>query len=263
MLQLMTDINKCDMHIHTCFSDGEDSPEEAIMWARNCGMECVAITDHDDVRGVKRAEAQAEKLGMIFHSGIELSTDFKGIKLHILGYDIDTKDEALKKACTVAAARRVDRNKKLVEVLNKTYGLTWEEVKAETTSEYVGRPHMAKALVKKGLADDVRDAFKKIFSKPEIASVKKENMSAAEAINIIKGAGGTPVLAHPGKIREIGEKGSEEFFENVEKIILELSQMGLEGLECIHKDHSEQEADNFMKMAQKLNLLTTRGSDHH
>ena len=263
MLKLTADINRCDMHIHTYFSDGKDSPEEAITWAKECGMKCVAVTDHDDVRGVARAAVQAEKLNMLFHRGIELSANLEGIRLHILGYDIDIEDPELKKACALAAARRVDRNKKLVEVLNKIYGLTWEEVKAEATSGYVGRPHMAKALVKKGLANDIRDAFKKIFSKPEIASVKKENMSAEEAINVIKGAGGTPVLAHPGKIRKIGEKGSEEFFENVERIILELSQMGLEGLECIHKDHSEQEADSFMKMAQKLNLLITRGSDHH
>lgn len=263
MLVLPDDIYVCDMHIHTDFSDGSDAPGEAVRWAADCGMKCVAVTDHDDVRGVAEACKVAEELGMEFHTGVEFSADYEGVGLHILGYDIDIEDDGIRSACKKAMERRRARNEKLMAVMEKEYGITVEDIKKEAPTDYIGKPHMAAAMIKHGAASSKEEVFEKIFSKPQFASIKKEDPKADEVINVIKDAGGTPVLAHPGKIRGIGSKGSPEFWENFENILLELMRKGLEGLECVHKDHRPQDAEKFISIANRYGFVVTRGSDHH
>ena len=263
MLQINKNSKDCDMHMHTYYSDGIDSPEAVIEKAYQRGIMCCAITDHDNVKGVLEGEKKAAERKMEFHSGIELSSEMDGVEIHILGYDIDIDNKELKKECAIAAGRREERNKKMIAELERLYGVTKEEIFEKSKSGYIARPVMARALVEKGVAADLDEAFKNVFSRPEIASIEKAKTDAKRAIEVIKGAGGTAVLAHPGKIKNIGKRETEEFYQNIEKMLDKLIIYGLKGLEAVYKKHSQEENACFSKIAEEKGLIITRGSDYH
>ncbi|MEA4922984.1 MAG: PHP domain-containing protein [Eubacteriaceae bacterium] len=254
-----------DWHIHTYYSDGTLSPKEVIRWAKDQGLHEIAITDHDGVDGIPEAIEEGEKAGIRVIPGIELSTVMKdGTGLHILGYNIDWGNEHLLKGCEEMRRGRARRNKKLLEALaEEGFILGPEDIAESEERGFIGKPNIARAMVGKGYISDVSQAFSGIFSTKKMRAIKKKKIGTFEAIRLIKKAGGKPVLAHPGLIRHMGQRDSEEFFQNIDELLGVLRRKGLEGLECDYPEHTMEEKELFIEMAAFHGLDITKGSDFH
>jgi len=256
-----------DFHVHTSYSDGRAKPMAILKKAKELEYDMIAITDHDGIDGIKEALIAAEALEIKVIPGIELATETEeGIGLHILGYYFDPEHPRLNEVLEDLKCKRNDRNEKLVAVLNEMgYKLSMEDLRKQQPNNYIGKPVIARALVEKGYISHPKEAFEdgKFLESPQAKAVKKVKMQAADAIALIKEAGGIAVLAHPIQIKGIGEKGSEEFYDNLDKILRPLKKKGLGGIECYHPDQNDEQSMRFIGFAEKYHLHITRGSDFH
>ncbi len=254
-----------DYHNHTYYSDGTDSPTEVVKRAKEKGYHTIAITDHDGVDGVGEGIIAGEALDIRVIAGIELSTKSEiGSDIHILGYHIDPKNPELLDACRRIREKREDRNRRLLAALEEDgYPLTMEELVTGPGQDFIGKPTIARAMVKKGYINHTWEAFRNIFAQPHMRKIKKMKLPTQEAIDLVKGAGGIAVLAHPMEISKIGKRGSPEFFENLDDLLKTLRKQGLKGIECIYPDHSEEETLKLIDLAEKYHLHITTGSDYH
>ena len=257
--------NKIDYHIHTTCSDGQMDPVDVVRQAKELGYDAIAITDHDNMNGIREALTAGKAVNLTVIPGIEIAAETEeGIGLHILGYRIDPDSEKLQAFLEDLIRSREVRNEKLLKALNDMgYEIGLEDVEMGANS-FIGKKIIARAMVRKGLIGTEEEAFgPEIFGSPQSRAIKKAKPKASEAIRAIADAGGTPVLAHPIQTRNIGRPGSEEFFENIEMIIARLKDQGLKGLECYHPDQDEEQSLRFVELAGKYHLHITRGSDFH
>ena len=240
-----------DLHLHTRFSDGTFTPEELVLQAQNKGLACIALTDHDSVEGCDRAAVACANVKMDFISGAELTAEHKDTEVHILGYFLDTKNQVLLDRIAKFQAVRQNRINEMCAALNKLgLPLKAESVFALANCKSPGRPHVARALVKEKLIDNLDEAFERYLKKGRPAWVPKTKMSALESVELIHQAGGLAVMAHPGLNR-------------TDDIIPALVKAGLDGIECFHTKHSTVMAERYLEIAEKYNLLVTGGSDCH
>jgi hypothetical protein len=246
-----------DLHIHTTFSDGSFSPPEIVDKAIDKDFNTIAISDHDTMDGIKPALEYAADKDIEVIPAIEFST-FRGkAEIHVLGYFIDYENEALKdKVRKIYDARKL-RAQKMVELLNKEgLDITFNEVRELAGDDYIGRPHIAKTMVQKGYIDEMGDAFTdQYIGNGGKAYVKKYKISPEEAIELILNSGGVPVLAHPIFINHGQPLREDDIFK--------LKEHGLLGVEVFHSKHTEENSKYYKKIAEKLNLLITGGSDFH
>lgn len=257
---------KVDYHIHSYYSDGTMSPVELVRKYYDEEYAIISITDHDGIDGVKEAITAGEALRIQVVTGVEFSTEYKNHEMHLLGYKFDPDNEALNAKLTGLKAERRERNERLVKKLCEMgYELSMEELEKSTPKGYVGKPVIARMMVEKGYISDKAEAFEpgKIFESDEVKAIKRKKMNTVEAIELINGAGGIAVLAHPGKIKGLGEKGTAEYRKNLDELIRELKKAGLKGIECFHPSHSENETFDFVNLASKYHLHITEGSDYH
>ncbi|VBB06002.1 Hypothetical protein LUCI_1213 [Lucifera butyrica] len=243
-----------DLHIHTTASDGRLSPAETINAAINAGLTCIAITDHDTVAGIKELNSScpsyAKSLSVI--PGIELNTDLPTHEVHILGYFIDIDNaELLSELESILRGRR-QRALRMVEILNQLgYAVQYERVKEIAgQSVAIGRPHIAKALLEKGYFGTTQDVFTALLEKNAPAYVPHYKLNPAKAIQLIKKAGGIPVLAHPGLIGD-------------DMVVKEMMTAGIQGLEVYHPKHDSVTTQKYLNLALRSKLLVTGGSDFH
>lgn len=251
---------KVDYHVHTYYSDGTMKPTEVIRFFSEKEYDMVAITDHDGIDGINEAVIAGEALKMQVIPGIEFGTDCKFgdviTELHILGYHIDIENEELLEKLKELRENRKERNDKLLVLINeKGYELSYDDLLTRPKQTYVGKPNFARALKAKGY--DIPDM------KQLLDSVEKKKIDTFEAIELIKTAGGIAVLAHPMKIKNLGEKGSEEFWANMDELIKMLKKAGLKGVECFHPSASEEDSLKLVTIAGKYHLHITEGSDFH
>lgn len=242
-----------DLHIHTTASDGTDSPEAVVALAAEKGFSIIAITDHDTMHGVPEAVRAGEKYGVRVIGGVEISAGGK-TEVHVLGYGIRDAGQ-LEQALGLMRDKRAERMERMVEKL-RTLGLdvTLDEVSALSDGS-VGRSHLARVLVGKGVVHDVREAFAKYLSPGKPAYVEREKLSVQEAIRLIADCGGLPVIAHPGQNHGEAYWGRERFHA--------LKACGLRGIEAYHLAHNAFQAASFERIARAENLLVTGGSDYH
>lgn len=254
-----------DYHLHTYYSDGKYSPTEVVKWAKKNELHTIAITDHDGVDGIFEAQIAGEALDITVIPGIELSSVMENGKgLHILGYNIDIKNEELIEVCQATIKSREERNEKFLQALGEEgYPLELKDLTFREGQSFIGKPIFARALVDKGYVSTMEEAFDGILNSKKLRAIKKDKISTKKAIEIIKGAKGIPVLAHPALVRGIGERDTEEFYANLDKILSELKKMGLSGLECYYPKHSHDETLRFVDLAEKYHLHITTGSDYH
>ncbi len=242
---------KADLHIHTTASDGKSSPEEILTLAGRLGLEVIAITDHDTIRGYSEAAEAAEKYGVEVISGIEITADFGGRECHLLAYAFDPGHSAIRRLCLLHRKARIERGKWILEQLSrKGLELDIEEVKAEANWGNVGRPHIASLLVKKGYVASSREAFMRYLSDRALGPIENDYYPHDEVIGRVREAGGATVLAHPGQLYSPLER---ELFAGA----------GIDGIEVYHPSHDDRTREELKAFAEEHDLLITGGSDFH
>ena len=242
-----------DLHIHTTASDGTDSPEAVVALAAGKGFSIIAITDHDTMCGVPEAVAAGEKYGVRVIGGVEISAGGQ-TEVHVLGYGVRDV-ERLEQTLTLMRDKRAERMAGMVEKLRALgVDMTLDEVTALSGGS-VGRSHLARVLIDKGVVRDVREAFAKYLSPGKPAYVEREKLGVQQAVWLIADCGGLPVIAHPGQNRGESYWGRERFHA--------LKAYGLRGIEVYHMAHGAAQAAAFERIARAENLLVTGGSDYH
>ncbi len=256
-----------DLHLHTYYSDGTMSPEELVISAKESGVDTIAITDHDGMGGLEEGLDAGKRLGVHVIPGIELSTeDEEGIYMHILGYCFDRSNEAMKSEVEMIRRKRVERNEKLLAALRGIgCKITRDDLQLREGQDYIGKPTFALALVRKGYVASPKEAFKegRFMRHEAVRSVHREKISAKRAIELIRGAGGIPVLAHPMKISHLIKGDGDDFFKKLDSQLAKLKGWGLAGMECYYSSHLPDETHRLVLMAKKYGLLVTAGSDFH
>ena len=247
-------MKKIDLHVHTTASDGTCTPEEVVREAAELGLAAVAITDHDTADGYLRAAAEGEKRALEVVPGIEISTKFRAA-VHILGYYIDVNAPVLGEVLEWMHRDREERNVKLCAMLRADgIDVDIERLHARF-GDLVGRPHFAEILIENGRARDINDAFERLLNKNRPYFIPRQFLSIERSIEIIREAGGTPVLAHPFQYR-LDDAGLRELIEHC-------MASGLEGIECRYTGYDAQMCAYLEALAEEYGLVKTGGSDFH
>lgn len=240
-----------DLHVHTSKSDGTFTPEQLVKEGLARGFSAIAIVDHDTVEAIPQAQAAARGSDLEIIPGIELTAQYENQEIHILGYFIDCKDKTLLDKLKLVQHNRIERIYKIVDNLGELgVKLNPQSVFDISGKGTAGRMHIARALVKEGWVATTAEAFRKYIGDKSPAYVLGFNLSPLEAINLIKGAGGVAVLAHP-------------YIMHNDELIEEFTGYGLEGIEVYYPEHSQSMVNFYLDLAKKLNLLVTGGSDFH
>lgn len=240
-----------DLHLHTIFSDGTYTPEQLVGQASKAGLDAISLTDHDTVNGVEPAIAAGLSSGVEVLPGIELTAQEDSSEVHILGYLINIKQKKLLEELAILKNNRIERIHKTTDKLKKLgINLDAQDVFTLAKGGIPGRLHVARAMAEKGFVANIYEAFKKHIGDKCPGYVAGFKLNPQEAIELIRNAGGVPVLAHPYSL-------------NNDELILELVKFGLMGLEVYYPEHSQGMVNFYLDMAKKLNLLVTGGSDCH
>ena len=246
-----------DLHTHTTHSDGSATPEELIGLAGAKRARAVAVTDHDTVAALVEARAAADRYGIEFVAGIEISAEYSPGTMHILGYCIDDQSPALGAKLDRLKKAREERNPRIANRLRSLgFDIGYDEVAHVAGNNVVGRPHFARLMIEKGYVASIQEAFDRFLKKGAAAYVEKARLSPAESIALIHDAGGVAVLAHPYQLRLSS-------LEEVERLVGELAELGLDGVETVYSRHSAAERVAFSEIAMRNGLLVTGGSDYH
>ncbi|WP_022819883.1 PHP domain-containing protein [Fusobacterium russii] len=245
-----------DLHIHTTASDGTFSPREIIEMAVKKKMKAIAITDHDNVDGLKEANYYANLNNLELVNGIEFSCSSGNNEVHILGYFLNLEDKVFLERVQNLLKSRDERNQKIIEKLNKNgIIIDIEDVKKETAGNLLGRVHFANALIKKGYCKNIDEAFEKFLGKNGLAYEPRLNCPPEIVVAFIKENGAFSSLAHPKLI------STDDNF--VLNLIAKLKEYGLNGLEANYSSFTNKEKQKYKSWAKKFNLIVTGGSDFH
>lgn len=248
---------KIDLHIHTTYSDGTFYPEQVVDTAIDCGLDAIAITDHDNILAydiaINYVKANDKKLEII--PGVEINTLYKGNEVHILGYFMDFENSDFQNLLKVQQQARVKQTKEMIVLLKKKAGINikYEDIKKLVAPQgSIGRPHIARAITSAGGTSSVIEAYAKYINDASPVYIQRKTVSPHEAVEVIYDAGGIPVFAHPIDVDTI-----------FEKLATELISYGLRGVEAYHRKHSPAVVEYFSSMAEKMGLIITGGSDFH
>lgn len=241
-----------DLHIHSSFSDGSETPKEIVQILKLKGINVASITDHDSVSGVEQFLALCSKEDIYGVSGIELSSVYEGEDYHVLGYGIRYSDPVLHEKLKEFRSLRLNRIKKMIECLReKGFQIDFEEIEKDFSGEYsIGRIHLARFMVKKGMAQSVDEVFIRWLGRESDCFAEKYLVNPENQIELILELGGIPVLAHPASYRKKPD-------------LRKLKKAGLRGIEVFHPDHSWEDIQALIDLAKDLNLIITGGSDAH
>lgn len=242
---------RVDLHMHTTASDGLLNPAALVQAVQSAGLQVFSVTDHDTVDAVAESETHARALGIRLIPGIELSAVWQKVEFHILGYFVDPTDARL---LAFLRGRREGRRTRLQAMLSRLrvlgMAVTAEEVMALAQDGNVGRPHLARVLVRRGFVASTDEAFDRYLGEGRPAYVPRPDVTAADAIRAIHEAGGLASLAHPG-------------LPNRDAAIPDLVTAGLDAIEAYHVNHSPGLTAHYRRLAERRGLLVTGGSDFH
>lgn len=249
-------MSRVDFHLHTTHSDGSCRPTEVIELAAKAGVTALAITDHDITTGIPEATAAGEDRGIEIIPGIEISSLLGGSELHMLGYFLDYQDVRLNERLTGLRESRHRRNPQIIARLQAAgIDITYDEVRALAGTDSVGRPHIARVLMDKGVVSSAKEAFDQWLADGRPAYVPRELPTPAEAIRWIKEAKGLAVLAHPTWVKTTEGTLTE--------LVRTLKADGLDGVEVHYSTHTPRQTRDYLALAQQQGLLVTGGSDFH
>ncbi len=242
---------RVDLHCHSTASDGEYAPAEVVRRAHGAGLAALALTDHDTTAGLPDAMREGERLGIRIVVGCEFSVKAPWGELHLLGYFLPAADARLEAFLSDTRAARARRGEQMVDRLRGLgIGIELADVSAQAAGGAVGRPHVARALVALGASDDISDAFDRYLGRGRPAYVDKPLPTLPRVAELVHEVGGVTVAAH------LGERGSEGQ-------IRAFRDQGLDGLEVRHPSHSAADEARLQRLADRLGLGVSGGSDWH
>lgn len=253
-----TELQGCiDLHMHSTFSDGEQSPEYLVEWASVLGLKAIALTDHDNCNGVDRAIQAGQRFGVEVIPAVEISVALSKGTFHLLGYYVNHTDSEFSRRLQETVDTRNLRNDKILSALsNAGMNVTLAELQELAGEAVIGRPHIAALLVQKGYVANRQEAFDRYIAEGKPCYFDKVDLTPAETIKLVRAAGGVPVLAHP----IWANRGSLQETEDWLKPLIE---QGLMGLECIYPDHNQEWTQGLLDICRRHNLIVTGGSDYH
>jgi predicted metal-dependent phosphoesterase TrpH len=248
---------RIDLHTHSNRSDGTDPVPELITHARTAGLDVIALTDHDTADGWAEGRAAAEEQRIGFVPGIEVSCKVGGTSVHLLAYLADPAYGPLAGELARVREGRTGRMPAMVARLNGLgIAITVEDVLAQATgTPSIGRPHVADALVAAGVVADRKEAFDRYLADGRPAHVQRYAIEPGRAIDLVRAAGGVPVIAHPW--------GRSSRHVLTPDVVARLVGHGLAGLEVDHQDHSAEDRAALRAIAAEHGLIVTGSSDHH
>ena len=245
-----------DFHMHSIYSDGVKSPEGLLRHAIDCNLSMMALTDHDEINGIKALRTAQDQLDpektIKIINGCEFSADYKDKSIHILGYRFDETNKELRDFIEYFKSKREERIDEIIRRCNNVgYFISKDELlkKFPKTQAY-GRPHIGQLLIDGGYAKDINDVFKDILRKDSPCYVPKVKIEVPYIIDIIHKAGGLAVMAHPKLV------SSDEY-------VVEMLAYDFDGMEVYHTKHNDDDVKRYKALATKHNLFITGGSDYH
>lgn len=249
--------NPIDLHVHSNCSDGTLSPTELVDYAREKGLAAFALTDHDTVDGLDEAIQYAAELSFPeVIPGIELSSEYRGADIHVVGLFIDYHDENFCSKLREFVDSRDNRNEKMCARLRQAgIPITYEELQAAYPDSVVTRAHYAGYMLEKGFIKNRQEAFDRYIGDHAPCYIPREKITPAQAVELILRAHGIPILAHP-----IFYHMSEE---RLDKLVGELKEAGLMGIEAVYSTYSTSDERQIRSLAKKYDLLLSGGSDFH
>jgi len=249
-----------DLHTHSTASDGQYPPAELVLLAQQRGIEVLAVTDHDTIDGLDEALSAGAQAGITVIPGVEWGAcEYRG--LHILGYAFDRNAPALQAMCHEMAASRNERKYRIIRFLQeKGIDLDLTEVEAIAGNGLagggrIGRPHFAQAMIRHGYVSSIREAFTCYLDTDEYQRIERKKAPAQKCIAVVRESGGKAVLAHPYQV------GLPD--DQLERLVSQLKEYGLEGIECEYPRHTPAQVRFYRELAQRYGLHVTAGSDFH
>ena len=249
-------MKKIDLHIHTTYSDGMFSPSQIVDTARDCTLDVIALTDHDNVLSYDIATkyVKEKNIPLEIIPGVEINTIFKGYEVHILGYMMYKNDTDFKNMLEFQQKARIEQTHQIIDLLAKKQGI---KIKFEDVAKLVapmgsiGRPHIARAITSCGGSANVMEAYAKFINNKSDVYIERKTVLPHDAVEIISEAGGIPVFAHPIDV------------DIADTLTKDLVNCGLRGIEAYHRKHSPAAVEHFSTLAEKYGLIVTGGSDFH
>lgn len=249
-------MRRVDLHVHTTASDGTMTPSEVVSYAQALGLSAIAITDHDTAAGLGEALEAGAHLGLEVVPGIELSVDYQGHGIHLLGYFLDPDTPALAELLTWVVAERRERNRNMARAMQADgIDIRLERLEEAYPDAVIGRPHFARALTELGLADDVSDAFRRYLNKGCPYFRRRTYIPMDRAFQAIRDAGGKAVMAHPLQY-PMDESARRE-------LVKLLRDKGAVGLECLYTGYDDEQTACLSALAAEYGMCVTGGSDFH
>ncbi|OQY41252.1 MAG: hypothetical protein B6227_05810 [Fusobacteriia bacterium 4572_74] len=237
-------------------SDGTLTPTQLVERAKKNNIEVMAITDHDNVDGLKEGRQEAEKKGITFVNGIEISANFKDKDIHILGYFLNLEDKEFLGWLKKLQKKRHNRTLKILSKLSDLgIDISFSEVEGEVLGNVIGRPHIAKMIIKKGFSATMDEVFDRYLGDGKPAYVPKVGVDMVEVVKKLKANGAVVILAHPHLISHPDD--------TMINIIDSLVKNGLDGLELYYPNIETRKKNKLLKIAKRRDLILTGGSDFH
>ena len=245
----------CDLHAHTNFSDGTDSPRELARLAKERGISAIALTDHNTTRGLEDFLKACEDEGVIGVSGVEISSEYNGVEIHIIGMFIEPQYyEEVMEFVAPMMKRKAEANDELVRKLQAAgYVIDYERAKREAGGQ-INRAHIATELIRGGYIETPEEAFAGLLKKNGTYYRVEKRIDAFETIRYIKSIGGVAILAHP--FLEFNEGSLREFLPKA-------CEAGLDAMEVYYTKFDEQTTALAKEIADEFGLLPSGGSDYH
>ncbi|GAA2068309.1 PHP domain-containing protein [Microbacterium hatanonis] len=243
-----------DLHLHSACSDGTEAPALVMAAAHRHGLRTAALTDHDTTSGWAEAAEAATSLGMTFLPGMELSARHEWRSVHLLAYLFDPDEASLRAMTDRIRSSRLDRARVMADRISRDYDLVWDDIVAQTSDgATVGRPHIADALVARGLVHDRAEAFAGILSPAGDYYVALYAPDPVTAVSLVVGAGGVPIIAHPA-----GRAGLLP-----SRLLDRMLDAGLAGFELGHRENLAPGIRTLRRIADDRGLIVTGSSDYH
>lgn len=245
----------CDLHTHSTFSDGSCSPQRLLLSAKESGLSAIALTDHNTVDGLETFLVESKKLNVEGIAGIEISSEYNGVELHVIGLFIERQHfQSVKAFLEISKRRKEESNKALALRLQENgYAVTYEEAQAQTLG-IVNRVHFANVLIKKGYLTSVEEGFKTILSAKNGFYVPPKRLTTLEVIEFLQSINAVSVLAHP--LLNLSRVELVAFLKEAKNV-------GLTAIETMYSKYSIEDQAFSMKIAEEFGLLQSGGSDFH